>query len=221
MRQEEGGKSGKALRREREMRRRAARSSLVQTLAAELEGAPMEVKHSVAEGESAFVRREAERLARRAAEEEDLFARVPMTKQEKKRAAAAANKKIGMAGQIADFGDDLADLMDAAQQIDTVRRGWFPSLGVSGSTALASAAVGAALRQPSCEAGAGVWISHAGWLLQMCVVAGAQGEPQAVGGGGGGHGQPAQRQEVEARGAPQHAEAVTQPAAGVQAPSQL
>lgn len=120
--EEDGGKSGKLLRREREMRRRAARSSLVQTLAAELEGAPLEVKHSVAEGESAFVRREADRLARRAAEEEDLFARVPMRKEEKKRAAAAAKKKIGMSSQVADFGDDLADLMEAAREIDEERR---------------------------------------------------------------------------------------------------
>lgn len=116
-----GGKSGKLLRREREMRRRAARSSLVQTLAQELEGAPVEIRESAAGGESAFVAREAERLARRAAEEEDLFTRVPMSKVERKRAAAAANKSIGMSSQVADFGDDLADLMEAAEQLDTVR----------------------------------------------------------------------------------------------------
>ena len=51
-------------------------------------------------GESGFVAREAERLARRAAEEEDLFTRVPMAKSERRRAAAAARKSVGMTSQV-------------------------------------------------------------------------------------------------------------------------
>jgi len=119
-----GAAANKAARGQAERRRRAAQSSLVQELAEELEGAPHEVRAAAGMGaESAFVAREAARLARRAAEEEDLFVRVPLSKQERARAAAAGRKAVGMSAQVGDFGDDVGDIVDAVAQLEAARRG--------------------------------------------------------------------------------------------------
>jgi len=111
--------AGRAGRAAAERRRRAARSVLVQELAEELDGAPTVLRgESTAAADSAFVRREAERLQRRAAEEESLFVRVPLSKQERKRSAAAERKVVGMSQQVADFADDVTDIVDAVQRIE-------------------------------------------------------------------------------------------------------
>ena len=64
-----------------------------------------------AEAEAAEARRVRERLARRAAEEEDLFLRVPLSKDERKR--LKSTRRADMAGGIMldDFADDLSHLV--------------------------------------------------------------------------------------------------------------
>jgi U3 small nucleolar RNA-associated protein 3 len=119
---EPGGAAGRAARSAAERRRRAAKSQLVQALAEELDGAPREERGDAATGgESAFVRREAERLARRAAEEEDLFVRVPLSKTERARAAAAGRKAVGLSAQVGDFGDDVGDIVEAVAELERAR----------------------------------------------------------------------------------------------------
>lgn len=60
-------------------------------------------------------RREAEKLAERAQEEEDKFTRVPLSKEEKKK-ARSLRRKVGMSTQLSDFGDDVSDLVRMAQR---------------------------------------------------------------------------------------------------------
>ena len=55
----------------------------------------------------------------RARIEEDLFTRVPLTKQERKR-QNAATRNISSIAAIGDFGDDVADLVERAQELDDV-----------------------------------------------------------------------------------------------------
>ena len=116
--------SKRAARVEAERRRRAARSTLVRQLDEELTGAPQLVVSDLAAGGGAaaedigFIRREAARLQRRAAQEEDLFARVPMSKQERQRSKAAERKATGMSAQVADFADDVADVVTAVQRLE-------------------------------------------------------------------------------------------------------
>ena len=122
---EPGARGAKrAARAEAERRRRAARSALVMQLNEELTGAPTLVTSDLAAGGGAaaedvgFIRREAARLARRAAQEEELFARVPMSKQERQRARAAERKSTGMTAQVADFADDVADVVTAVERLE-------------------------------------------------------------------------------------------------------
>ena len=53
----------------------------------------------------------------RARIEEDLFTRVPLTKQERKR-QSATTRNISSIAAIGDFGDDVADLVERAQELD-------------------------------------------------------------------------------------------------------
>ena len=55
----------------------------------------------------------------RARIEEDLFTRVPLTKQERKR-QNATTRNISSITAIGDFGDDVADLVERAQELDDV-----------------------------------------------------------------------------------------------------
>ena len=55
----------------------------------------------------------------RARIEEDLFTRVPLTKQERKR-QAATTRNISSIAAIGDFGDDVADLVEQAQELDEI-----------------------------------------------------------------------------------------------------
>ena len=55
----------------------------------------------------------------RARIEEDLFTRVPLTKQERKR-QNATTRNISSIAAIDDFGDDVADLVERAQELDDV-----------------------------------------------------------------------------------------------------
>ncbi len=55
----------------------------------------------------------------RARIEEDLFTRVPLTKQERKR-QNATTRNISSIAAIGDFGDDVADLVERAQELDDV-----------------------------------------------------------------------------------------------------
>jgi U3 small nucleolar RNA-associated protein 3 len=130
---EPGGAAGRAARSAAERRRRAAKSQLVQALAEELDGAPREERGDAATGgESAFVRREADRLARRAAEEEDLFVRVPLSKTERARAAAAGRKAVGLSAQVGDFGDDVGDIVEAVAELERARAAGRGSAGGGG-----------------------------------------------------------------------------------------
>ena len=153
----------RAARAEAERRRRAARSTLVRQLDEELTGAPQLVVSDLAAGGGAaaedigFIRREAARLARRAEQEEDLFARVPMSKQERQRSKAAERKATGMSAQVADFADDVADVVTAVQRLERAGPGGDdipapPTKRVKLSAIAAAAAVTAhnAHRQPVC-----------------------------------------------------------------------
>ncbi|CAL6370630.1 unnamed protein product [Bathycoccus prasinos] len=119
MEQDEDGKekSNKEKRREKEQRRRAQRSSLIKELAHELGEDPEEIQDGEANDRNAFVKREHARMEARARIEEDLFTRVPLTKQERKR-QNATTRNISSIAAIGDFGDDVADLVERAQELD-------------------------------------------------------------------------------------------------------
>ncbi|KAK9829724.1 hypothetical protein WJX72_007528 [[Myrmecia] bisecta] len=106
----------KERRRAKEASRRAARSSLVQELAQELEGAPEELRAGPAGGDTAGAIRQRHRLEARAAEEEDLMIRVPLSKEERKR--VKAQQRAGLSGKalLDDFADDVADLIQATER---------------------------------------------------------------------------------------------------------
>lgn len=100
-------------RREQFGARRAATSTFMQELAAELEGAPEEVRGGDPLGmDTAAAKRERRRLSAREAVEEELMIRVPLTKEERKR--LRAQKRAGLSGKalLDDFGDDLVDIID-------------------------------------------------------------------------------------------------------------
>ncbi|ABO94614.1 predicted protein, partial [Ostreococcus lucimarinus CCE9901] len=83
---EVGGKDAKELRRSKEQRRRAGRSQLIKELAREVGEAPEEVGLGDEDlVQSAFAKREMARMEARARVEEDLFTRVPLSKQERRR----------------------------------------------------------------------------------------------------------------------------------------
>eukprot|EP00246_Nothoceros_aenigmaticus_P009123 TRINITY_DN24450_c0_g1_i1.p1 TRINITY_DN24450_c0_g1~~TRINITY_DN24450_c0_g1_i1.p1 ORF type:complete len:710 (-),score=206.06 TRINITY_DN24450_c0_g1_i1:81-2012(-) len=94
---------------EKEARRRSARSAFVKELANNLEGKPEEVREM--DMESKEMMRERERLEARAREEEELFARVPLSKVERKKLKHLKRSRSGLMGMLDDFDDDVADLV--------------------------------------------------------------------------------------------------------------
>eukprot|EP00850_Spirogloea_muscicola_P009950 SM000057S18380 [mRNA] locus=s57:229161:234186:- [translate_table: standard] len=91
-------------------RRRAARSSYVQELAEELEGRPEEVRPLVG-AEDRQRQRELDRLQQRAEAEVDMFARVPLSREERRRLKALKRPSSGLAGMMDDFNEDVAGLV--------------------------------------------------------------------------------------------------------------
>ena len=72
---------------------------------------------------SAFAKREKRRMEQRGRMEEELFVRVPLTKQEKKKQKGQA-RQVGALSQLADLGDEVADLVGNADkyQVSQPRR---------------------------------------------------------------------------------------------------
>eukprot|EP00775_Hariotina_reticulata_P005267 gene5267-5502_t len=105
--------SNKELRRIREAQRKAQRSSVLREMAQELAGAPDEVTPDVPGMDSAAAVATRQRLEARAAAEEDLMLRVPLSKHEAKQ--LKAQRRAGLSGAgLTDFADDVADLVAAA-----------------------------------------------------------------------------------------------------------
>ncbi|PRW45524.1 Something about silencing 10 [Chlorella sorokiniana] len=120
-------KAGELSARERrqlvQAQRRAQRSGFVQELAAELAGAPEEQRMAAAGLDTAAALRERQRLAAREDVEEELFIRVPMSKEERKR--LKAHRRDGLSGKalLDDFADEVADIVgggEGASAIDAV-----------------------------------------------------------------------------------------------------
>lgn len=95
----------------KEALRKASRSSLIKELANELEGRPEEIKEFVG-SESKEMTRELSRLEARAQQEENLFARVPLSRVERKKLKHLKRSRNGLMGMLDDFDDDIANLVD-------------------------------------------------------------------------------------------------------------
>jgi hypothetical protein len=67
--------------------------------------------------QTAFAKREMARMEARARVEEDLFTRVPLSKQERRR-AKASTRNINSLAAVGDFGDDVADLVERTEELD-------------------------------------------------------------------------------------------------------
>ena len=72
---------------------------------------PAQVRERIGEEETAGLQRAKARLAARAAQEEELMARVPLSKGERKN--LKAQRRAGLSGGVMldDFADDVADLI--------------------------------------------------------------------------------------------------------------
>ena len=117
----EGGKTSKDKRAEKEVRRRASRSALIKELAQELGEAPEELGGDEGDMTSAFAKREYARMEARAKVEEDLFTRVPLSKVERRR-AKATTRSMNSLSAVGDFGDDVADLVEVAEELEGKKR---------------------------------------------------------------------------------------------------
>eukprot|EP00891_Asterochloris_glomerata_P005440 jgi/Astpho2/5440/Aster-07389 len=110
---------GKKQRRRQEHKARTAgRSELLRELAHEIQDAPQEVRTGSDPAGSATLAslRHRQHLEARAAEEEDMFARVPLSREDRRR--LKADMRAGLAGQGAmldDFADDVAGLVQVAE----------------------------------------------------------------------------------------------------------
>lgn len=108
----EGGAGRRERRKEEMTARRAARSSLVQELAAELTGAPEELGAGAPLGmDTVAALRQRQRLAARDAVEEELMVRVPLSRQERKQLKAQRREGLSGKALLDDFADDVADLV--------------------------------------------------------------------------------------------------------------
>ena len=67
--------------------------------------------------QSAFAKREMARMEARARVEEDLFTRVPLSKQERRR-QKASTRNVNSLAAVGDFGDDVADLVERTEELD-------------------------------------------------------------------------------------------------------
>ncbi|KAF8059680.1 hypothetical protein HT031_005088 [Scenedesmus sp. PABB004] len=112
--EEDRALSGKEMRRLREAQRRAQRSSAMRELAAELAGAPDEVRDEQPGFDSAAAVAARQRLEARAAEEEELMLRVPLSKAEARKLKAQRRAGLSGAAGLTDFADDVADLVAAS-----------------------------------------------------------------------------------------------------------
>ncbi|KAG2499555.1 hypothetical protein HYH03_002500 [Edaphochlamys debaryana] len=99
-------------RRLKELKAKAQRSDTIRALQAELTGAPEEERAAVAGLDSAAALRTRARLEARAAVEEDMFSRVPLSKDEAKRLRQQRRAGMSGAAMLEDFGDEVADLVD-------------------------------------------------------------------------------------------------------------
>ncbi|MEW5298021.1 MAG: hypothetical protein WDW36_001185 [Sanguina aurantia] len=114
------GKDGSSLtrderRRLKDARSRASRSSAVQELEEELAGAPQELKEHQAGFDSMGAIRSRQQLESRAEAEEELFTRVPLSREENKRLKASRRAGLAGAGAMDDFADEVADLVEVAR----------------------------------------------------------------------------------------------------------
>lgn len=82
-----------------------------------MEGRPEEVREVVGAAESKAMQRDRARLEARAQEEEELFARVPLSRVDRKKVKQLKQARNGLIGMLDDFEDDVGDLvgMDNAQ----------------------------------------------------------------------------------------------------------
>jgi hypothetical protein len=71
--------------------------------------------------QSAFAKREFARMEARAKIEEDMFTRVPLSKTERRR-QKATTRSVNSLSQVGDFGDDVADLVEVAEELETKKR---------------------------------------------------------------------------------------------------
>eukprot|EP00879_Flechtneria_rotunda_P011823 GHRR01012350.1.p1 GENE.GHRR01012350.1~~GHRR01012350.1.p1 ORF type:complete len:590 (+),score=268.47 GHRR01012350.1:166-1935(+) len=109
--------SNKEMRKLKEAQRRAKRSVVLRELAEELEGAPEEVREEVPGMDTAAAVAARHRLEARAAAEEELMLRVPLSKQEANK--LRAERRAGLSGAgLADFADDVADIVAASSAAD-------------------------------------------------------------------------------------------------------
>ncbi|KXZ45808.1 hypothetical protein GPECTOR_50g602 [Gonium pectorale] len=104
--------SAQERRRLKELKSKASRSDTLRALAAELAGAPEEERAAVAGLDSAAALRTRAKLEARAAVEEDMFVRVPLSKDEAKKLRQQRRAGMSGAGLMDDFGDEVADLVD-------------------------------------------------------------------------------------------------------------
>tara|TARA_B100000674_G_scaffold271208_1_gene224005 strand:- start:268 stop:1188 length:921 start_codon:yes stop_codon:yes gene_type:complete len=95
----------------KEARRRALRGEYLREMAQELRGAPEEESLLPVGMRAGLAQRERERWRKRAAQEEDIFRRVDLSKAEKQRARAAERAGLSGAALLDDLGEDLADLV--------------------------------------------------------------------------------------------------------------
>ena len=100
----------------KEARRRARRGEYMRELAQELRGAPEEESLLPVGMRAGLAQRERERWRKRAAQEEDIFRRVDLSKAEKQRARAAERAGLSGAALLDDLGEDLADLVGGKER---------------------------------------------------------------------------------------------------------
>lgn len=103
------------LRAQKDALRKASRSGLIKDLATQLEGRPEEIKEFIGH-ESKEMTRELSRLQARAQQEENLFARVPLSKVDKKRLKHLKRSRSGLMGMLDDFDDDISYLVDMEEK---------------------------------------------------------------------------------------------------------
>ncbi|KAG1660216.1 hypothetical protein FOA52_005085 [Chlamydomonas sp. UWO 241] len=107
----------------KEARRKASRSELVADLRADVSGAPREMRTEVPGFDGLAAVKQRQRLEARAAVEEDMMSRVPMSKEEAKK--MKAQKRAGMSGKVMldDFADEVADIVGMSQAAGTGSKG--------------------------------------------------------------------------------------------------
>ncbi|KAJ1442757.1 Sas10/Utp3/C1D [Sesbania bispinosa] len=101
-------KERNALRREKEILKQAKQSDYIRTLMNDMEERPEEIKDF--EGNSREVDRHIAKMEERARQEEELFNRVPLTKQERKREKYLKKSRNGLQGLTESFYDEIKTL---------------------------------------------------------------------------------------------------------------